>query len=55
MGMSSIGKTSSAYMLASLAGSPKDIVVLWNNTDKGLEEIAVAHNDSYRFSMSRSS
>ncbi|WP_273832437.1 DUF927 domain-containing protein [Serratia marcescens] len=46
-GMSSIGKTSSAYMLASLAGSPKDIVVLWNNTDKGLEEIAVAHNDSY--------
>jgi putative DNA primase/helicase len=31
----------------SLAGSPKDIVVLWNNTDKGLEEIAVAHNDSY--------
>lgn len=46
-GMSSIGKTSSAYMLASLAGSPKDVVVLWNNTDKGLEEIAVAHNDSY--------
>ncbi|HCT7944845.1 TPA: DUF927 domain-containing protein [Raoultella ornithinolytica] len=46
-GMSSIGKTSSAYMLASLAGSPKDIVVLWNNTDKGLEEIAVAHNDNY--------
>ncbi|EAW7976381.1 TPA: DUF927 domain-containing protein [Salmonella enterica subsp. enterica serovar Newport] len=46
-GMSSIGKTSSAYMLASLAGTPKDIVVLWNNTDKGLEEIAVAHNDSY--------
>ena len=34
-------------MLASLAGSPKDVVVLWNNTDKGLEEIAVAHNDSY--------
>ncbi|EKM5064295.1 DUF927 domain-containing protein [Cronobacter turicensis] len=46
-GMSSIGKTSSAYMLASLAGAPKDVVVLWNNTDKGLEEIAVAHNDSY--------
>ena len=46
-GMSSTGKTSSAYMLASLAGAPKDVVVLWNNTDKGLEEIAVAHNDSY--------
>ncbi|HFT5242314.1 TPA: DUF927 domain-containing protein [Yersinia enterocolitica] len=46
-GMSSIGKTSSAYMLASLAGSPKEVIILWNNTDKGLEEIAVAHNDSY--------
>lgn len=46
-GMSSTGKTSTAYVLASLAGSPKEIIVLWNNTDKGLEEIAVAHNDSY--------
>lgn len=46
-GMSSIGKTSSAGVVASLAGFPPDITVLWNNTDKGLEEIAVAHNDSF--------
>lgn len=45
-GTSSMGKSSSAYVLASVAGEPDSIFVLWNNTDKGLEEIAVAHNDS---------
>ncbi|MFV8984664.1 DUF927 domain-containing protein [Serratia fonticola] len=45
-GTSSMGKSSSAYILASVAGAPNTIVTLWNNTDKGLEEIAVAHNDS---------
>ncbi|MFN3070389.1 DUF927 domain-containing protein [Serratia sp. J2] len=45
-GTSSMGKSSSAYILASVAGDPNTIVTLWNNTDKGLEEIAVAHNDS---------
>lgn len=45
-GTSSMGKSSSADMMASIAGRPSDIVTLWSNTDKGLEEIAVAHNDS---------
>ncbi len=45
-GTSSMGKSSSAYILASVAGAPNTIVTLWNNTDKGLEEIAVSHNDS---------
>lgn len=45
-GTSSMGKSSSAYVLASVAGNPESIFILWNNTDKGLEEIAVAHNDS---------
>ncbi len=45
-GTSSMGKSSSAYILASVAGEPDSIFILWNNTDKGLEEIAVAHNDS---------
>ncbi|WP_233961427.1 DUF927 domain-containing protein, partial [Pectobacterium versatile] len=45
-GTSSMGKSSSAEMMASIAGRPSDIVTLWSNTDKGLEEIAVAHNDS---------
>lgn len=45
-GGSSMGKSSSAYVLASVAGEPDSIFILWNNTDKGLEEIAVAHNDS---------
>jgi hypothetical protein len=44
-GTSSMGKSSSGYTLASVAGFPKSIFTYWNNTDKGLEEIAVAHND----------
>ncbi|WP_257014198.1 DUF927 domain-containing protein [Serratia fonticola] len=44
-GTSSMGKSSSAYVLASVAGEPDSIFILWNNTEKALEEIAVAHND----------
>ncbi|WP_336431253.1 DUF927 domain-containing protein [Providencia rettgeri] len=46
-GTSSYGKTSCGYIIASLAGDPQYVIVMWNNTDKGLEEIAVAHNDSF--------
>lgn len=45
-GTSNMDKSSPAYILASVAGAPNLIVTYWNNTDKSLEEIAVAHNDS---------
>ncbi|MBL5906124.1 DUF927 domain-containing protein [Serratia fonticola] len=45
-GTSNMDKSSPAYILASVAGAPNLIITNWNNTDKNLEEIAVAHNDS---------
>lgn len=45
-GTSNMDKSSPTYILASVAGAPNFIVTSWNNTDKSLEEIAVAHNDS---------
>ncbi|EMA9490369.1 TPA: DUF927 domain-containing protein [Yersinia enterocolitica] len=45
-GKSSMGKSSCGYILASIAGEPNSIIILWSNTDKALEEIAVVHNDA---------
>lgn len=45
-GTSNLDKSSPAYILASVAGAPNLIITNWNNTEKNLEEIAVAHNDS---------
>nr|WP_321269050.1 DUF927 domain-containing protein [uncultured Tolumonas sp.] len=45
MGSSSIGKSLSMTMAASVIDNPENAVITWRTTDNGLEGIAARHND----------